>query len=244
MKKRHYLKISVGLLVFLIICVSSFFIFDFTTAAKLGERSLSIDQTLTQEVKKGYTIYTPPTSIQNHKGIILYGGAKIPAKSYNYIAQYFTAKGYTVFYSDFFLHYAFFDIDLARKIIAENETITEFALSGHSLGGAMIGKLMSQNAHPKITKLIFLASYSVDDLSKLTLPVLSLSASNDGNSTPKKVKEYAHNLPPTAQFIEINGGNHRQFADYEFQKDDKPATIAQETQHTMILKAMDTFLET
>lgn len=244
MQNKRLLKTTLITLASFLFIGAILFAVDFTTQAPLGANSLMIEKTLTKEIKDGYTKYTPPPAIKNNKGFILYAGAKVHAQSYNYIAHFLTAHGYTVFYSDFFLNYAFFNIQLADKIIAENNDMTDFAISGHSLGGAMMGKFLNQSNTDKITHVIFLASYSVDDIVSLKQPVLSLSATLDGNTTPQKIQENAHHLPATTQFIAIEGGNHRQFADYQNQKGDLEATISQDAQHTAILKAIYTFLQT
>lgn len=236
--KKRMLKI----LLILFLIFGSLGIIDFVSPATSGDTSNQIYTHLIKETKNGYIQFHPQTK-SNHKALIFYQGAKVPAKSYSYIAEEFTKRGYTVFFSDFFLHYAFFNINLAQTIIDENTDISEFILSGHSLGGAMIGKFISQNQNNKITHLIFLASYSADNISSVRQNVLSLSAEFDGNTTREKIEKYKYNLPKQTQFIEIADGNHRQFGDYTTQKGDRDARLSAIEQQQETLKIMQHFLE-
>lgn len=239
-KKWKYIVITLTLI---LLTSLTFFAVDTFSPATANESAIANYTKLTKENKDGYTKFFPQIP-SNNKGIILYTGAKIPSKSYTYLAQAFTQQGYTVFFSDFFLNYAFFNIDLAQKIINENEEIHTFALSGHSLGGAMVGKFLSQKQNPKITHVIFLASYSIDNIASIPQSVLSLSAERDGNTTHEKIAENKVNLPSATQFIEIAGGNHRYFADYTYQKGDLEATISSDIQQAEIIRMMSQFLNT
>ena len=55
--------------------------------------------------------------------------------------------------------------------------------------------------------------------------MLSVSASNDGLSTPDDIAGSVDSLPSDAVFIEIDGANHAQFGDYGTQPGDGEATI-------------------
>lgn len=237
-KKWKYIVITLSLILFTSL---TFFTVDIFSPAIPNESAIISYEKLSKENKDGYTKF-PPQIASNNKGIILYTGAKVPSKSYTYLAEAFTKQGYTVFFSDFFLNYAFFNIDLAQKIIDENTDINAFVLSGHSLGGAMVGKFLSQKQNTKISHVIFLASYSIDNISSLPQKMLSLSAERDGNTTRKKIAENKANLPTSTQFTEITGGNHRYFANYTYQKGDLDATISSEMQQAEIVQYIAQFL--
>jgi pimeloyl-ACP methyl ester carboxylesterase len=93
--------------------------------------------------------------------------------------------------------------------------------------------------------LILLASYASNDsdLSSLSLPVLSISASNDGLATPAKLAAAEHLLPAGTQHVLLEGGNHGQFGSYGEQKGDGEPGISRETQQAQVAAAVLSFLE-
>ena len=86
------------------------------------------------------------------------------------------------------------------------------------------------------------ASYCATDLSATDLPVLSLSGSEDGLTTPHKVDDNRSLLPADAAFIEIPGASHSSFGDYGPQDGDGVATISDAAAHEAIGAALVSFL--
>jgi hypothetical protein len=76
--------------------------------------------------------------------------------------------------------------------------------------------------------LVLWASYPAenDSLKNTAIRVLSISASQDGLSTPAKIDASRDLLPDDAQFVTIPGGNHAGFGAYGVQEGDGTATIA------------------
>ena len=75
--------------------------------------------------------------------------------------------------------------------------------------------------------LVLFASYCANDLSASETPVLSLSGSEDGLSTPQKIADARHRLPADATMIEIPGASHAShasFGDYGAQPGDGTPT--------------------
>ena len=72
--------------------------------------------------------------------------------------------------------------------------------------------------------------------------MLSISASNDGLSTPAKIEDAAHYLPTDAEFVEIPGGNHAQFGDYGTQPGDGESTISDAEFTTQLTTAILEFV--
>jgi hypothetical protein len=67
--------------------------------------------------------------------------------------------------------------------------------------------------------------------------VLSVSASNDGLSTPAKIADSHTLLPASARYVVIEGGDHAQFGSYGAQPGDNPATISPTAQWDQTAKA-------
>lgn len=79
--------------------------------------------------------------------------------------------------------------------------------------------------------LLFLASYSTEDLKNTELKVLSVYGTEDKVLNMEKYKESFSNLPSSAEELIIKGGNHAYFGSYGKQKGDgEPAvTIDEQT---------------
>lgn len=188
-------------------------------------------------------IYEPPTPTTT--GFIFYPGGKVDALAYAPVAQGIADQGYFVVVPRMPLNLAVFDMNRAADIIEAHPEITEWAIGGHSLGGAMAAQYMSQ-PRETISGLILYASYPADtiDLSQRTdIDVLSLYGTEDGLATPQKVDETTGLLPNSAEIIPIVGGNHAQFGDYGTQGGDGTATISMTEQHQIIISKTADFLK-
>lgn len=93
--------------------------------------------------------------------------------------------------------------------------------------------------------LFLLAAYpaAADDLSMRSLPVLSISASNDGLATPTKIEQNKVYLPANTRYYVVQGGNHAQFGDYGPQDKDGLATLSATAQQTETAQILLEFLD-
>jgi pimeloyl-ACP methyl ester carboxylesterase len=82
-----------------------------------------------------------------------------------------------------------------------------------------------QATQPDVDGLVLFGSYCASDLGTSGLPVLSISGSDDGLSTPEKIAAAKNLLPDDADFVEIDGANHASFGDYGVQPGDGTASI-------------------
>jgi len=142
------------------------------------------------------------------------------------------------------LNLAVFGSDKALKVMEKYPDVSDWSIAGHSLGGAMACRFCLD--HPtQVGKLILLAAYTTSsyDLSQRILPVLSITASNDGLSTPEKIKKNRVFLPADTRYYEIDGGNHAQFGDYGMQFGDGQAQISALEQLEITVDQILAFLE-
>ena len=142
------------------------------------------------------------------------------------------------------LNLAFFGADRALNVMEKYPGINTWTIAGHSLGGAMACKFASEHAE-KVDQLILLAAYTTKsfDLSDSGIPVLSVSASKDGLTTPEKINKNKPFLPPDTVYFEIEGGNHAQFGDYGMQFGDGKADINGTKQIRLTVEQILVFLE-
>lgn len=185
-----------------------------------------------------------PVNKNPSTGVILYPGGRVDYRSYAPLARAIAEQGYVVIIPRIVLNLAVFSVDAADKYISNFPQIDHWIIGGHSLGGAMAASYTYQN--PEIIDgLILVSAYSTEasDLSEADIPVISISGSQDGLSTPEKVKSYSNLLPPDANFVFIEGGNHAQMGNYGSQPGDGIASISQRDQQEIVVENIIQFLQ-
>ena len=101
----------------------------------------------------------------------------------------------------------------------------------------------SKDPGDPVAGVLFFASYPASDMSTVSVPVLSISASNDGLATPEKINASKDTLPKDTNFRDIEGGVHANFGDYGPQAGDGEPTISNDAARTEISRASLAFVE-
>lgn len=185
-----------------------------------------------------------PRNATAELGLIFYPGGRVDFRAYAPLAKAIAAQGYPVFLIKMPLNLAFFNPNAAEAVIAQHPEIRCWVIGGHSLGGAMAANFAKK--HPRqVDGLVLWAAYpaSSDDLSDSNLAVLSVFADQDTLATLEKIQASQALLPPSTQWVRIQGGNHARFGWYGDQPGDGVATIGREAQQEQILAATIQFLE-
>lgn len=242
-KKSIKSKVFIGMVVFLLVLASGFFMYvsSYYKAGSLALDSLKSDSMVT--VQEDGDIVFKPVSNGKDIGFIFYPGGKVEASAYAPIAKEIASKGYTVIIAKMNFNLAVLSPNRAEEIISNNKDINSWVIGGHSLGGVMASNYALEN--DKIKGLVLLASYPQDkiDLRNTQLKVLSLWGSNDKVADLNKVIEAKKLMASDAKFIEIEGGNHGGFGDYGHQKGDGEATITNKEQMMDTAKYIIEFLD-
>lgn len=172
----------------------------------------------------GSTLEISPNSAPQ-AGLIFYPGGLVSPEAYQPLLAPLAEKGVKVLITKPFLNLAVFDAE-AAVALAQKEPQLKWFVAGHSLGGAMAVKAVKK-APERFSGLALLGAYADknDAISTLNMPVLSISASQDGLSTPAKIDAAKGYLPASTQYLVIEGGNHAQFGQYGPQQGDGPARI-------------------
>ncbi len=205
--------------------------------------ALESDAQVVVQADQGKILFSPRSAVPD-TAIILYPGGRVDFRAYAPLAKEIAAHGYWVFLVKMPLNLAFFNPNAAEGLIAAYPQIVHWAIGGHSLGGAMAANYAKK--HPtKLDGLVLWASYPAnsDDLSETNLAVLSIYATHDNLATPEKIEASRPLLPPSTQWVAIEGGNHAQFGWYGDQPGDGIATIDRQAQQEQILAATVRFLE-
>jgi pimeloyl-ACP methyl ester carboxylesterase len=182
-------------------------------------------------------IVLAPADGDSEVGLVFIPGAKVDPWAYAAILQGLAEDGVTVVITRPWLNLAFFDPRGLDAFTSADPDIDIWGVGGHSLGGVRACQLASD-----ADALVLFASYCATDLSARDLPVLSLSGSADGLSTPGKIADARHLLPPDAEMVEIPGASHASFGDYGPQAGDGTPSISSEQMHAEVTRLTDGFL--
>jgi len=237
-------KIAFFALLFLLIAFSGFIAWannalspqDRAVDAMKGTQAV---QVITED---GFLEFVPKGEAK--KGVIIYPGGKVAPEAYAPIALEMAKEEFLTVIVPMPLNLAFLGSNRALKVIDKYPEIDSWAIAGHSLGGAMACQFVDD--HPgAVEGLVLLAAYTIkrSDLSEVPIPVLSITASNDGLTTPEKIEKTKEFLPEDTIYIEIEGGNHAQFGDYGTQMGDGEADISGQEQIALIVTYPLNFLE-
>lgn len=180
---------------------------------------------------------SPADGAASGRGLVFIPGAKVdPAAYANRLASLVTEEGMTVVITRPWLNLAFFDLRPLETFTDLAPEVEAWAVGGHSLGGVRACQLAAG-----ADALVLFASYSVTDLSASGLPVLSISGSEDGLSTPQKIRGAAGELPEDAVFAEIEGASHASFGDYGPQDGDGTAAIGDDEMNAEVERLIASF---
>lgn len=172
------------------------------------------------------------------KGLIFYPGGLVSPNAYLPLLAPLATKGVRIVITKPFLNLAVFNPEAAISIVQSSPDL-KWYIAGHSLGGAMAVKAVKKRSE-LFSGLALLGAYAdqSDAISDKTLPVLSVSASQDGLSTPVKIDKAKVYLPAQTKYLVIEGGNHAQFGDYGVQDKDGQASIERHLQQEQTRQAL------
>lgn len=161
----------------------------------------------------------------NGTGLVFIAGARVDPAAYAHKLSGIADAGVTVVIARPILNFAIFETRPLSSFegFAAGSGVTRWYVGGHSLGGVRACQYAADAAPGTVAGVIFFGSYCAADLSHTDLPVLTLSATHDGLSTPAKIAAARSLLPSSAQLVRLPGATHAQFGDYGLQPGDGTA---------------------
>jgi pimeloyl-ACP methyl ester carboxylesterase len=161
-------------------------------------------------------------------GLLIMHGALIKPLAYARTAAFFAGQGYTVVVPAGTLRLSILALDSAVAAL-DRLPVLDWYFIGHSMGGLSSLELLAR--HPAGVRAVALwAAAMPEDHSGVTLPVLYLHGDRDGLLPPDRLSDARTKLPPSTAFVNVAGGNHRNFALYSHQFFDDDATIGADEQ--------------
>jgi len=221
-----------------------FVIWAQTPSGPMQEAETAMESDATVEVVEDGWITLMPTGSTPTTGLIIYPGGRVDPRSYAPAARQIAEQGYLVVIAPMPLNLAVLNPDRAADIVTAYPDIQNWAIAGHSLGGAM-GANYIDSGSTAIEGLALWAAYPAegDSLVDNPITVTSISGTLDGLSDPATIEASRSLLPADTSFVPIEGGNHAQFGYYGPQGGDNPAAISREQQQSQIVAATLALLE-
>lgn len=238
--KKHWKKIGVSLIVVIGILIGGMILFvSLNTNQAMEEAQVLINEE--EIIQENQLLIVEPTgdSVGN---LVFYQGGLVEPEAYLPLAVDLSEEGWRVFLPRMPLHFSILDTDRFDDIYDDYPSDKDWWIGGHSLGGTSALFYAAEN-ESHLSGILLLASYPSEstDLSQSTLPVLSLTGSQDFVLDDDQYEATKRLLPEHTQFVEIEGGNHSNFGYYGFQSGDGESLITRDEQHQHVIKA---FLET
>lgn len=224
-------------LTLLILLVVGFLAWTTLFAAAPMPEAVQDVQASTSLAGKNWLVFQPAGATAS-TGLILYPGGLVDARAYAPAARQIAEAGYLVVIVPMPFKLAFFDAGRATEVMQAFPAIKQWALGGHSLGGAMAAQFAYQ--HPdQVAGLALWAAYPAanNSLTDRALRVVSIYGTRDGLATGAKIDASRPLLPADTQFVAIEGGNHAQFGWYGKQSGDNDATISRAEQQSQVIAA-------
>lgn len=230
------------LLVLVVVYAGGFLIWAKNTYEPTAQLNKLVDVKNVVQHKDDLYIYKPKNG-KPKDGIVFYPGAKVEPLAYSYWAKKLADNGYLVVIPEMPLNLALLGKNKAEEAMKAEPSIKKWYVGGHSLGGPAAASYTLKHKD-KVKGMIFLGSYTTkgSNLSKLSIPLLSIYAEKDGLSTKPKIQGNKSFNPSDTTYYEIKGGNHAQFGMYGPQTGDKKAKISPKEQQDQIVKEMLSWL--
>lgn len=237
-RRRWWLWAPSALLGVVVVAALAFVIWAQTPLGPMPEAVAALGSDERVVVSRDGPIVFQPKGTAPVAGLIFYPGARVDPVSYAPAMRALAEQGFLAVIVPMPLNLAVLAPDRAAKVMADFPGVERWAVSGHSLGGAMAAAFVASSP-AAVDGLVLWAAYpaSGDDLSAWQGRVLSVSATNDGLTTLDDILRTKPLLPAGTEFVVVDGGNHAQFGWYGDQRGDGVAGVSRQDQQAQVVAA-------
>lgn len=225
-------------LIVLLLAVAGFAAWAYTPLGPMPEALAALQSDTTVQVATASWLTFKPTAAPPATGLIFYPGGRVDARSYAPAARAIAAQGYLAVIVPVPFNLAVFNPAAAAAVVAAHPEIEQWAIGGHSLGGAMAANFVYTQPDA-VQGLVLWAAYPAgnNSLANRSLPVVSIYGTNDGLASEFEVGATRALLSADTRYVPIEGGNHAQMGWYGLQGGDGTATISREAQQAQVVEA-------
>jgi hypothetical protein len=177
-----------------------------------------------------------PRDTSPEVGVVFYPGARVDTRAYAHLLRPLAEAGHMVVIVKEPLGIAFLSTGFAGSWIEDHPEVTTWIVAGHSLGG-VVASMNAGSSTTGVDGLLLWASYPSSDISGSAVDALSVFGTNDGLTTPDRIAESVPDLPPSAEFVPIEGGIHSFFGNYGLQPGDGEPGVPREVAQAEIVEA-------
>jgi hypothetical protein len=238
-------KILLALLVVLLLAVAAFVVWASTPLGPMPEALAALESDAAVQVTTDPWYSFQPAGESRSTGLIFYPGGRVDPRSYAPPARALAQQGYPVVIVPMPLNLAVLGSGRAADVIAANPQVEQWAIAGHSLGGAMAATFAHGNPGA-VDGVVLWAAYpagSADLSARTEIAVSSIYGTADAVINMEAFLSSQALLPPGTVWVPIEGGNHAQFGWYGPQSDADVATISREEQQAQVIAATLALLE-
>ena len=170
--------------------------------------------------------------VQPTTGLIFVPGARVDPRAYAHILRPLASAGYLVVVLREPMNFVLPNSTHADSVLEVHPKIRYWTVGGHSLGG--VNAASYADREPRISGLLFYASYPASRLNRTDVKVTSIYGDRDAIATPEDIADAKPKLPVRTKYVVIKGAIHSYFGDYGEQPGDGVATIDRGKAQTQI----------
>lgn len=211
-----------------------------------AQRAAASDAQVAVSHGEGFWMFMPQRKQAGQSpGLLFFAGSLVDPRAYAPIARQVARQGFPVLVVELPRRGAFGGADgadvLQRAQAAMDQLpgVRHWLAAGHSRGGEVAARFAASHRAALIGLVLIGTSHPRDfSLRDDSLPVLKIIGTRDGLASPERNWRTRHNLPPTARWLILQGGNHSQFGDYGFQPGDRFAELPRQRQRAATVAAL------
>jgi len=233
---KRFLKIAAAGLLVLVVAAFAWLWFwgNSRHASPAPEALAALVTDASVAVEPGDYLVFRPSADPPRMGVIFYPGANCDVRGYAPVLRRIAAAGYFVVDVPMPLEFAFLAPNRALDVQAAYPQISQWAIIGHSLGGAMAASFVYN--HPDAVRgLVIWDSFPApnNSLADFPRPVWHVHRATPEGAPPASFAERRSYFPPSSTWVPIPGGIHMYFGAFEgggYVEDWQPSISRQEHQ--------------
>lgn len=210
---RKQLQVASGIIAGLTILGIVGFVlwFSFPVQATLPELQDAKSKLAVNFAEKQTTITLNPETPAT-RGLIFYPDAHISPAAYAHRLSAVAQRGIAIVIVKPILNYPLWDWQTVTDLAVNAPSVTSWFVGGHGAGGVKACQIAGSDQQVK--GLLLMASSCANNISQLSLSVLSIAGANDNVVSQKDLQQDSAYLPANSKTQTIDGLNHAGFGNY------------------------------